>query len=214
MNVIEALNARSSTRAFLSKPVDKEKLNAVLEAAVRTPSWANSQPWEVFVATGNTLDKIKNAYKQKYAEKATATPETPRPTEWSQAAKKRQQQLRPDMVRDCGDAAAQFGALNQSMFNASTVIYVCMDKVLSEWSLYDIGAYSQSVMLAAIEHGLATIPAITLVLYPDVLRHELKIPDNLKLTIGIAIGYSDKDNQINNFVSSRSPLSETVHFYD
>jgi nitroreductase len=214
MNVIEALNERKSTRSFLSKPVDKEKLNAVLEAAVRTPSWGNSQPWEVFVATGNTLDKIKNGYKQKYAEKAAASPETPRPTEWSQAAIKHQQQLRPDMARDCGDAVGQFGALNQSMFNAPAVIYVCMDKVLSEWSLYDIGAYSQSVMLAAIEHGLATIPAITLVLYPDVLRHELKIPDNLKLTIGIAIGYADKDNQINNFVSGRSPLSETVHFYD
>lgn len=214
MNVLEALKARNSVRAFLSKPVDKEKLNAVLEAAARTPSWANSQPWEVFVAAGDTLDKIKDGYKQKYAEKAAADPETPRPKEWSQAAKKRQQQLHPDMVRDCGDAVEQFGPLNQSMFNAPAVIYVCMDKVLSEWSLYDIGAYSQSIMLAAVEYGLATIPAINLVLYPDVLRNELKIPDNLKLTIGIAIGYTDKENQINNFVSSRSPLSETVRFYD
>lgn len=214
MNVIEAINMRHSTRAFLSKPVEKEKLNAVLEVAARTPSWANSQPWEVFVATGDTLNRIKNGYKQKYADKAIVAPETPRPAAWPQAAKKRLQQLHPDMVRDCGDAVEQFGTLNQSMFNAPAVIYVCMDKVLSEWSLYDIGAYSQSIMLAAIEHGLATIPAITLVLYPDVLRSELKIPDNLKLTIGIAIGYADKGNKINNFVSSRSPLSETVHFCD
>jgi nitroreductase len=69
-------------------------------------------------------------------------------------------------------------------------------------------------MLAAIEQGLSTIPAITLVLYPDVLRRELKIPDNLKITIGIAIGYADPANQINNFVSGRSPLSETVRFFD
>jgi nitroreductase len=214
MNVIEAINTRHSTRAFLSKSVEKEKLNAVLEVAARTPSWANSQPWEVFVATGDTLDRIKNGYKQKYADKALVAPETPRPSAWSQAAKKRQQQLHPDMVRDCGKAVEQFGTLNQSMFNAPAVIYVYMDKVLSEWSLYDIGAYSQSIMLAAIEHGLTTIPAITLVHYPDVLRCELKIPDNLKLTIGIAIGYVDKDNKINNFVSSRSPLSETVHFQE
>lgn len=214
MNVTEALNARHSTRAFLPKPVEKDKLNAVLDAAVRTPSWANSQPWKVFVATGDTLDRIKKSYKQKHADKATAAPETPRPAEWSQAAKKRQQQLRPDMARDCGDAVEQFGALNQSMFNAPAVIYLCMDKVLSEWSLYDIGAYSQSVMLASLEQDLATIPAITLMLYPDVLRRELKIPDNLKLTIGIAIGYADKDNQINHFVSGRSPISETVHFCD
>jgi len=43
MNVIEALNARHSTREFLPIPVEKEKLTAVLEAASRTPSWANSQ---------------------------------------------------------------------------------------------------------------------------------------------------------------------------
>jgi nitroreductase len=214
MNAIDALYARHSIRAFLSKPVEREKLNAVLEAAARTPSWANSQPWEIFVASGATLVRIKSGFKQKYAEKAPIAPEIPRPAEWTQAAKLRQQQLGPDMERDCGEAVKNFGALNQAMFHAPAVIYICMDKLLSEWSLYDIGAYSQSLMLAALEHGLATIPAITLMLYPDVLRRELLIPDNLKLTIGIAIGYADRDNPINNFVSARSPLSETVRFLD
>ena len=100
------------------------------------------------------------------------------------------------------------------MFHAPAVLYICMDKVLSEWSLYDIGAYSQSIMLAAVEQGLATIPAITLMLYPDVLRREMKIPGNLKLTIGIAIGCADTEHGINKFVSERSPLDETVHFFD
>jgi nitroreductase len=100
------------------------------------------------------------------------------------------------------------------MFNAPVVVYICMDKILSEWSLYDIGAYSQSFMLAALEQGLSTIPAITLTLYPDILRRELKIPDNLKITIGIAVGYADKENYINKFVSSRNPLDETVRFFE
>ena len=214
MNVKDALNARRSTRAFLSGPVEKDKLIAVFEAAARTPSWANTQPWEAFVASGATLDRIREGYRQKYAGKATAAPEIPRPAAWPEAAKKRLQQLRPDMARDCGDAVEQFGLLNQTMFNAPAVIYLCMDKMLSEWSLYDIGAYAQSLMLAAIEQGLAAIPAITLVLYPDVLRRELGIPDNLKITIGIAVGYADKENRINNFVSGRSSLRETVHFHD
>ncbi len=214
MHVTEALDARHSTRAFQSMPVEVEKLNSVFQAAARTPSWANSQPWEVFVAMGDTLKRIKSGYAQKYADKAKACPETARPTAWSEAAIKRQKQLYPDMVRDCAEAVDQFGALNQAMFNAPAVIYICMDKVLSEWSLYDIGAYSQSVMLAAVEQGLATIPAITLMHYPDVLRRELKIPDNLKLTIGIAIGYADSDNKINNFISGRSPLIETVRYLD
>jgi nitroreductase len=69
-------------------------------------------------------------------------------------------------------------------------------------------------MLAALEQGLSTIPAITLTLYPDILRRELKIPDNLKITIGIAVGYADKENGINKFVSSRRPLNETIRFFE
>jgi nitroreductase len=194
--------------------VERAKLDAVLEAAARTPSWANSQPWDVFVATGGTLDRIRKAYAEKYAEKAEAKPETPRPLQWPDAAVKNRETLHADMERDCGESRSQFGALNQAMFNAPAVIYICMDKVLSEWSLYDIGAYTQSIMLMADELGLATIPAITLMLYPDVLRRELQIPENLKLTIGIAIGYADKGNGINNLVSSRRPFGETVRYAD
>lgn len=214
MNVTQALNARHSIRAFLPDPVEQEKLTAVLEAAAQAPSWANSQPWEAFVATGDTLARIKEKYQKKYAEKAPAAQEIPHPAEWPESARKRQKQLGPDMVRDCGDAAEQFGLLNRALFNAPAVVYLCMDKILSPWSLFDMGAYSQSLMLAAIEQGLSTMPAIMLVYYPDVVRSELNIPDNLKIVIGIAIGYADKDNRINDFVSSRSPLSETVHFLD
>ena len=213
MNVIEAITSRHSTRSFLSIPVEKDKLDAVLTAAVRTPSWANSQPWEIFVVTGEALERIKKGYQQKYAEKAPAVPETPRPAEWAEACQNRTKQLRSDMAKSCGDAVEQFAMLNQTMFNAPAVVYICMDRILSEWSLYDIGAYSQSFMLAALEQGLSTIPAITLTLYPDILRHELRIPDNLKITIGIAVGYADREHGINNFVSTRSPLAETVRFF-
>jgi nitroreductase len=214
MNTIEAINSRHSTRAFLSKQVPKDILEAIFEAAARTPSWGNSQPWEVFVAAGETLQRIRDGYRQKYAEQAAIAPETPLPAKWTPETKERQKQLSPDMARDCGDAVGQFGALNQAMFYAPAVIYICLDKVLSEWSLYDIGAYSESIMLAAADYGLATMPAITLALFPDILRRELSIPENLKLTIGIAIGYADNENKINSFKSSRRPVGETVRFLD
>jgi nitroreductase len=214
MTVKDALTARSSIRAFLDKPVEREKLQAILEAAVRTPSWGNSQPWELFIAQGETLKRIKSAYLEQYAAKTLPEPEVGRPKEWPQSVLNRQKTLHPEMVRDCGDAVNQFGTLNRHMFNAPAVIYICMDRVLNQWSLYDIGAYSQSFMLAALEQGLSTIPAITLAHYPQVLRKELNIPDNLIITIGIALGYADRDNKINNFRSSRSPLEETVHFYN
>ena len=214
MNVIEALENRRSIRAFQEKPIANDQLIAIMEAANHTPSWANSQPWEVFIATGETLSRIKAGFAECYANHVTANPETPRPTAWSDAAIKRREQLQPDMRRDCGDAVAQFGVLNQTMFGAPTVIYLCMDEVLSQWSLYDIGAYSQSLMLAALEYGLGTIPAMTLTLFPEILHRELQIPGNLKVTIGIAIGYTDQDNAINKFKSARTPVSENVRLFD
>ena len=213
MTVPEALAARRSVRAFLPKPVETEKLTAVFEAAARTPSWANTQPWDVFVATGETLERIRQGYKEKYAGGAKPEPETPRAATWSEEANRRRAQLQPDMKRDCGDAVQQFGELNQSLFHAPAVIYLCTDKVHSEWSLYDIGAYAQSLMLTAAHCGLGTMPAITLTFFPDILHRELEIPSDLKVTIGIAIGYPDTQNDINKFVSARDPVDKVVRIF-
>ena len=49
MNVIEALEKRKSTRAFLDKAVEPEKINTILNAARHAPSGTNTQPWQVSV---------------------------------------------------------------------------------------------------------------------------------------------------------------------
>jgi nitroreductase len=212
MTVSEALQTRHCMRAFKPDPVERDKMVKLLKDAACAPSWANSQPWEVFVAEGETLGRIKAEYAKSYAAAVKAGPELARPVEWTEAAKKRQQGLYPDMVRDCGDAVNQFGALNNRMFDAPAVVFVCMDKVLSAWSVFDIGAYTQSLMLSAHASGLGSIVAVTLVNYPEVLRKELNIPDNLQVIIGVAVGYTDEKNGINNFKSARSPIEENVRF--
>ncbi len=45
MYVMDAINTRKSVRSYLSKPVEDEKLNAVLEAARLAPSASNRQEW-------------------------------------------------------------------------------------------------------------------------------------------------------------------------
>ncbi|HJV78565.1 MAG TPA: nitroreductase family protein, partial [Paludibacter sp.] len=42
---------RQSDRAYLDKPVEKEKLERILEAARLAPSACNSQPWKFIVVT-------------------------------------------------------------------------------------------------------------------------------------------------------------------
>lgn len=49
MDFIELINKRYSVRAYQSKPVEKEKLQKVLEAAALAPTAANKQPFRFFV---------------------------------------------------------------------------------------------------------------------------------------------------------------------
>jgi nitroreductase len=49
MDTLEAIRTRRSVRAFSDRPVEQEKLLAVLEAARQAPSWANMQCWRFVV---------------------------------------------------------------------------------------------------------------------------------------------------------------------
>jgi nitroreductase len=49
MDVIDAIKTRKSVRAFLNKPVEDEKLNAILEAGRLAPSARNLQEWRFVV---------------------------------------------------------------------------------------------------------------------------------------------------------------------
>jgi len=51
MDTLEAIRTRRSVRKFSDRPVEPEKLRAVLEAAHQAPSWANLQCWRFVVVT-------------------------------------------------------------------------------------------------------------------------------------------------------------------
>ena len=59
MNFLEIANARQSTRAYdETRPVEDEKLNAILEAARLSPSACNGQPYHLTVCTGETAKEV------------------------------------------------------------------------------------------------------------------------------------------------------------
>ena len=49
MNVTQAVNQRSSIRAFLDKPVSNALIKQLLIKASRSPSGGNLQPWKIYV---------------------------------------------------------------------------------------------------------------------------------------------------------------------
>jgi nitroreductase len=50
MNLIELLKKRSSVREFLDKPISKEDLEKIVDAARYAPTARNVQPWEFLIA--------------------------------------------------------------------------------------------------------------------------------------------------------------------
>jgi len=63
MDVFEAIRTRRSIRRYQNKPVEKEKLSRVLEAARLSPSATNSQPWKFIVVTDPEVkERLRAAY--------------------------------------------------------------------------------------------------------------------------------------------------------
>lgn len=62
MDVMEAILKRRSIRNYLDKPVEKEKLERVLEAGRQAPSASNMQPWRIVLVTdAETRTKLAKA---------------------------------------------------------------------------------------------------------------------------------------------------------
>ena len=66
-----------------------------------------------------------------------------------------------------------------------------------------------SLMLAAKEWGVDSIPAYEIVKYPDVIRQRMDIPDDEDLIMGIALGYEASD-KINEYRSPRLDVDEIL----
>jgi nitroreductase len=62
LNIQENIYARRSIRQYEDKPVEKEKIELLLKAAMAAPTAMNSKPWEfVVVTTPEILEKIRSA---------------------------------------------------------------------------------------------------------------------------------------------------------
>ena len=53
-----AITSRRSIRAYLPTPVPQATVRAILQVASRAPSGTNTQPWHVFVVSGDQKAKL------------------------------------------------------------------------------------------------------------------------------------------------------------
>lgn len=220
MNVSEALAKRKSTRAFLNKTVDVEKIKRILNAAKQAPSGVNTQPWQVAVVMGEKKkllgQRLENAYRCGIKEPMDYQYY---PCEWHEPYKTRRKacglQLYTalEINRDDKEKQIEQWVANYRAFDAPIMLLFFMDSDMATGSFLDYGMFLQSVMLAAIEEGLATCPQAALAEYPKIIKETLGYPDKVILICGMAMGYEDSHASVNNYRTSREEIDTFSRFF-
>lgn len=212
MEIVEAIKARRSIRAFLPQPVPKRVMEEILEVAARSPSFANTQPWEVAVIGGEVMEQVKEALLQAVKSEVPPAPDIPYP----RFAEPYLSRLREEgymlyqilgIKREDREARREWSLQGRKYFDAPNGLVFYLDEELGQWSLFDLGLFSQSVMLAASAFGLGTCALAAVVTYPAILREILGIPDGKKIVCGMALGYPDWNHPANKLVSVREPVA-------
>ena len=215
MDVIEAIKTRKSIRAFKPDPVSRAILEDILRTASLSPSAANLQPWEFIVVTGESLKKLTQANIDKFKAGETGSWDLRRGARRAQVPEKylkrlasiqTQAQRQMNYIREDKEARAEFMQRGFNYFGAPAVIIITLEKSLGDTHTLDIGIVTQTICLAALQHGLGTCIQAQGVMYSNMMREMFGIPDSKYLVIAIAIGYPDWSHPVNQMKSGRESL--------
>ena len=221
MEIIEAIRARRSIRAFKPDPVPQEVLRAILDVATKAPSAMNTQPWEFAVIAGDVLQKIKEDNVAHLRSGAPAKvdhlvvgwpPDSVYRTRQVDLAK--QIFALMGIPREDKEKRAQWLERGFRFFDAPAAIIILTDKNLSETGpAVDVGAVMQTICLVALAHGLGTCIEDQGVLFSDVVRKYTGISESKRIMIAIAIGYPNGDFPANNLESTRESIENNTTWY-
>jgi nitroreductase len=210
MNVSQAVAQRISVRAFRPDPVPGALVREVLEAAARAPSGGNLQPWRVHALTGAPLEALKARVRE------NPFGEPPEydvyPANLWEPLRTRRFQCGEDLYATIGipreDKPARLAQLakNGELFGAPVGLFFSLDRKVGppQWS--DVGMLMQTIMLLAVERGLATCAQEYWARYPQTLAEVLSLPADHMIFSGMALGYADETAPINTLRTRRDPF--------
>lgn len=218
------ITSRRSVRAFLPTPVAREDIEAILQVAARAPSGTNTQPWKVYVLTGQAKEKLSaevmRAHNDPELSKQHAEEYHYYPVEWVPPYIDRRRKVGWDLYSLLGltrdnkaGMHAQHGR-NYCFFDAPVGIIFTIDRVMKQGSWLDYGMFLQNIMIAARARGLDTCPQAAFTQYHKIISEELQLPANEMVVCGMSLGYADPDRIENTLVTEREPIAAFTRFID
>lgn len=213
----KAIRERRSVRGFLPKSVPRDLLEEVLGLAQHAPSNCNVQPWRVYIASGDVVDRLRNALVQ--AVTSGESPVMVAPLDEFVGPYREKQiacavELYGKMGIERGDREGRLNASlrNFRFFDAPHVAYICMAKTFGVGVALDVGMYVQTLMLAMQSRGISSCAQAALRSYPELVADHLGIPDEEQILCGLSFGYEDPDVPANQTRQPRDPISRNVFF--
>jgi len=217
MLVLERLMARRrSCRGFLPQQIPRNVITRLLVAAQRTPSWCNVQPWAVVIASGRSVEGLRNTLA---AETHEVSPDLPFPVLDGVHSERRRVsgwQLYDAVGVAKGDreASAVQQRRNFEFFDAPHLALISTPRTLGPYGVLDCGLYIQSFLLAAEALGLGAIVQAAIAARAPALREWFAVPPDHDILVGISFGYPDLSHPSTGYYTEREDLATTVRWFD
>ena len=212
MDLLKAIEGRRSTRAFLKRPVDHEKIETLIRFATQAPSAINLQPYELTVVSGEEKRRLSRLLVKRMKERnISCGPGAKRPL--PEYFVERERGLLNSILPNLPDQTSFQDFINEgscNFYGAPTAIIITIDQVFSSARLTDIGVLVGYLVLSAHAFGLGTCPIGLITAFDDDIKESLTIPDEKEVVIGVAVGYPDSASPINRSRSERVPLDDLL----
>jgi len=219
MELLDGIETRRSIRGFKPTPIPEEIMGKILKAASNSPSYTNTQPWEVAVVSGKKTDELSKILYELASAKAATNPDTPMPKDWPPELAKRSGEHGARRLKTLGieredeQGRERLSLMNYEFYGAPCVLFLFIDSSLGPWSIFDMGLFAQNLILAAHSFGVESCLQASVTNYAEAIRKFLGVPETKKLVIGISIGYPDTEAKLNTYRSVKLKPEEFVRRY-
>lgn len=214
MDVLTALRTRRSTRAFKPDPVDDALLRQVLDGAREAPSWSNTQPYLVALATGERLEAVRAGFLAGI-DSGPPLPAHGYPSEYPSPLKERRQATGYGLYATLGidkrdmDGRAKHFRRNYGFFEAPAVMFLYVHEALGTWAVLDCGLFLQALLMQATALGLGSCAQATASAFPEVVARHFAVPARYRLLCGVSLGYP-VDAPVNGYRPTHAAVDELL----
>lgn len=220
--VDRAITTRRSVRAFLDTPVSRETIEEILAVASRAPSGTNTQPWRVYVLSGDAKARfcadVLTAYDDPERDEKYHVEYPYYPSQWVDPYLARRRKVGWDLYglleigREDKARMHEQHARNFRFFDAPVGLIFTIDRIMEQGSWLDYGMFLQSIMVAARARGLDTCPQAAFAQFHRIIKQHLRLTDEEMVVCGMSLGYADPDATENQLMTEREPVSGFARF--